>query len=145
MANRWCIIGLPAPACGVSPAWLLALDEGDGPGRGFAEGDVAAYEAPQPTLAVKTPLHHGRWTATSRVLDLVGVLPGDVLEFELGTPPRAGDIVVAQVYDSEAAAAKTVIRLYQPPVLITHSTDPNLGNRPLLIDAAEVRVKIMVG
>ena len=79
------------------------------------------------------------------MLDLVGVLPGDVLEFELGTPPRAGDIVVAQVYDSEAAAAKTVIRLYQPPVLITHSTDPNLGNRPLLIDAAEVRVKIMVG
>lgn len=53
-------------------------------------------------------------------LNLAGILAGDVVISELGKPVEAGDIVIVQHY--EGGGARTLLRRYQPPFLMPHST-----------------------
>ena len=135
-----------AEACGVSAAWLSALDDGAedaGQADGFAEGDLTAYHGPPPGLSEKPPTGHGYWQVENRALELAAILPGDVLDFAIGERPRKGDVVVAQVYDPDGRSARTVLRLFNPPFLTVHTQDRNLDQTPIQIDANEERVKVM--
>ncbi|MBN9078244.1 MAG: hypothetical protein J0H84_18705 [Rhizobiales bacterium] len=119
-----------ADALGLSSSWLMALDRDET--TGFAEGDVAPYSGDLPAL--EEPLAHarGRWRIMSRALDLAGILPGDIVEFDLNDmqPPR-GTVVVAQHYRPDRPQADTVLRVYEPPVLLVRTTDAAIDGRPI--------------
>lgn len=122
-----------AEVLGLSSSWLMALDPVES-ADGFAEGDVTAYEGGIPPLEERMPPARGRWLIRSRALDLAGILPGDIVEFDLNEmqPPR-GTVVVAQHYRPDRPGADTVLRLYEPPYLLVRSTDPAIDQRPLEI------------
>lgn len=69
-------------------------------------------------------------------LNLSGVLPGDVLISELDAPCRPHDLVVVQHYEGEGA--QTLVRRYESPFLVPHSTDSRF--RPLNQNTDDVRV-----
>jgi hypothetical protein len=62
----------------------------------------------------RTPHARGRWRITSRALNLAGILPGDIVEFDLTElqPPRR-TVVVAQVYRPDRPGVDTVLRVYE--------------------------------
>lgn len=68
-------------------------------------------------------------------MNLSGILPGDIVISELDRPCKAGQMVVAQHY--QGRGAKTVIRKYEPPLLLPHST--NASFKPLRADKEESR------
>lgn len=125
-----------ADACGVEFAWLAAIE---GQPAGFAERDVV------PLRDHAASPNRFRWAVRSRVLELAGYLPGDVIEFDMGRTPRAGEPVVAQVYDDDIGGADTVLRIYRPPFLTAHSADPAVSQEPILLDQDGTAVKIMGG
>ncbi len=53
------------------------------------------------------------------------------------------DVVCAQVYDWARGKAETVFRLYEPPYLLSSTTDPKLL-RPLVVDDDVVMIKGVV-
>lgn len=110
------------------------------PARGFADLDLVAYVGPAPDMPTRPEDNHYRARVMSDVLNLEHIRPGDVLDFDMSIEPRAGDIVVAQHYN-RATAAETVLRVYQPPYLLTRSSNPAIDQRPMLVD--NERVKIM--
>lgn len=80
------------------------------------------------------------WIMKGRSLDLLGVLPGDVLLIDQNRRPKAGDIVRAQVTDLLTGSTETVIRRFDPPFIVAHSA--KLGpQKPELVD--DDRVVIM--
>ncbi len=54
-------------------------------------------------------------------LDLHGILPGDIIISEMNGQYRDGDIVVMQHYKDDGS--ETILRLYQPPMLVPRSMD----------------------
>lgn len=80
------------------------------------------------------------WIMKSWALDLLGVIPGDVLMIDQNRRAKAGDIVCAQLTDLATGRTETVFRRYDPPMLVTHSA--KLGpTRPEQLD--DQRVIIM--
>lgn len=69
-------------------------------------------------------------------MNMAGIMAGDIVLSELDRPCKAGQVVVAQHY--QGRGAKTVIRSYEPPFLLPHST--NAKFKPLSIEHDEVRV-----
>jgi transcriptional regulator with XRE-family HTH domain len=120
------------------PEALTGMPAGARPG--FAETDLAPYDAAPGGAAGKVETNHGRWRITSDVLDMEGFRVGDVLDFDMGLEPRAGDVVVAQVYNMARGTAETLLRLYQPPFLLTRSSDRRIDARPLYVDGERVVV-----
>lgn len=83
------------------------------------------------------------WIMKSWALDLVGVLPGDILVVDLNQRPRAGDIVCAQLTDWTTNTVETVFRRYDPPFLTSHSS--KLGpQKPEVVDDDRVTVRGVV-
>jgi hypothetical protein len=107
---------------------------------GFAEAELTPYIGAAAPLPDKAELNHGRWMLNSEVLNLEGFRPGDVLDFNMTLRPERGDIVVAQVRDSKLGTAQTVLRQYQPPFLITRSSDPVVDTAPLTVDDKDVYI-----
>lgn len=68
-------------------------------------------------------------------MNLSGILPGDIVISDLDRMCRVGQIVVAQHYHGRGA--KTVVRKYEPPLLLAHSTSPSF--KPLNMDGGEAR------
>lgn len=80
------------------------------------------------------------WIMKSWSLDLLGILPGDVLMIDQNRRPKAGDIVCAQITDLVTGRTETVMRRFEPPFLTTYSA--KMGpSRPEQVD--EERVVIM--
>lgn len=117
---------------------------------GFAESDVAAW-VPGPGLAeagtVKTiAAAFGErpgvdvWRVKSKAMALAGLLEGDyfLLDTHQAERVRAGDIVVAQVYSRTGAT--TVLRRFEPPVLIAASLNPDDG-RVYVVDGENVVIR----
>ena len=102
---------------------------------GFAESDAAPWVA-GPGLAearevptIAQALGGGSpgvdvWQVRSQAMMLAGLLTGDFMVVDTHQAERVkpGDVVVAQVYSRTGAT--TVLRRYEPPVLVAASTDP---------------------
>lgn len=73
---------------------------------------------------------------TDDSLNLLGVLEGDFVLSELDRPCKAGQLVIAQHY--QGRGARTVLRKYEPPLLLAHST--TASHKPLSIDQDDVRL-----
>lgn len=69
-------------------------------------------------------------------LNLQGILEGDFMISELDRPCKSGQIVIAQHY--QGRGAKTIIRKFEAPLLLAHSTTP--GYTPLSTEHDEVRL-----
>lgn len=69
-------------------------------------------------------------------LNLAGILPGDITVCDMGRECKAGETVVVQHY--QRVGAKTLLRKYQPPLLLPHST--NSAHAPLREDDRNVRM-----
>ena len=104
---------------------------------GFSESDVAAW-VPKPEgakgpdiEAMARALGGGRggvdiWRVKSKSMALAGYLEGDymLVDGHQRDTCKAGDVVLAQVYDFNVGAATTILRRYQTPVLVAASADP---------------------
>lgn len=102
---------------------------------GFAEPEVEPIEQPGAAL---TP-DQSRWSIRGHSLELAGYLPGDQVIIDMSVAPRVNDVVIAQLYEPDTATAQTVLRLYQPPFLVTAAT-PEHGARPEAVDDETVRI-----
>lgn len=115
-------------------------------GRGMREDDAAPWDDAPASDRILRSLFPGQsslamWRIQGRALDLAGYMPGDYAVVDLNFQrAAAGDIVVAQRYNWQAFTAKTIIRLYDPPYLVTASTDPAF-RRPDLVDNDRVAIK----
>lgn len=118
---------------------------------GFAESDAAAWvaglglaESSQvPTIA--QALGGGTpgvdvWRVKSRAMALAGILVGDFMLVDTHQAERvkAGDLVIAQVYNRTGAT--TVLRRFEPPVLVAASADPDDG-RVHVVDGVNVVIR----
>ena len=83
------------------------------------------------------------WQLNSRALELAGHKPGDFLFVKLGETPLRGDVVCAQIYDWTRNRAETVFRLFEPPYLVSATTDSALF-APHAISSESVVVKGVV-
>lgn len=63
-------------------------------------------------------------------MNLLGILKGDIVVSELDRACKSGQVVVAQHY--QGRGAKTVIRKYEAPLLLPHST--SAAFKPLRLD-----------
>jgi hypothetical protein len=118
---------------------------------GFAESDAAAWvpgpglfeSAQVPTIA--EALGGGTpgidvWRVKSQVMALAGMLVGDFMLVDTHQSDRvkAGDLVIAQVYNRTGAT--TVLRRFEPPVLVSASADPAEG-RVHVVDGINVVIR----
>lgn len=87
--------------------------------------------------------HAAAWTVKGAALELAGYRAGDMLVADLEARPEASDVVVAQFYDWQADAARTVLRIFEPPYLVATATDPT-KYKPELVDNERVVVKAVV-
>lgn len=101
---------------------------------GFSESDAAAWipkgaeDRQVPTMAMAMGQRAGVdvWQVRSAALALMGFMPGDfmLVDTHQSERARAGDVVVAQVYDNAKGGAVTVLRRLEPPVLVAASMTP---------------------
>jgi hypothetical protein len=143
-------------ALGVSLSEVLQhageLDEGPRVTQrhGFSESDVAPLATDTMTGRARTlaeALGAGRtgidtWRVKATDLALIGFLPGDnlLVDQHAGERAKAGDVVIAQVYDAASGEAVTVLREYQPPVLVPASVNP-AARRVHVVDGINVVVR----
>jgi transcriptional regulator with XRE-family HTH domain len=118
---------------------------------GFSESDAAPWVA-GPGLAeaagvpaVAQALGGGRpgvdvWRVKSTAMALGGLLPGDFMLVDTHQAERvkAGDLVIAQIYNRTGAT--TVLRRFEPPVLVAVSADPS-ETRVHVVDGVNVVVR----
>lgn len=108
----------------------------------FHEPELVRYDAGPDTFAdiEATATTQGIWEIRTRALEMVGYFPGDLVLADAATPPRPRDIVVAQMVDHTRDTAETVIRLYDPPYLMTETADPSSRRKPVLVDNDRVAI-----
>jgi transcriptional regulator with XRE-family HTH domain len=138
----------------VAPLYALAgldLAQKTPVAGGFRDAEMVEYTSPtaaDPRLAALAALADGRnchpWLIRGRALVLAGYLPGDLVlvDHDINDPKRDA-VVCAQVYDWEAASARTVLRLFAPPYLVAASPDPAY-RKPELVDGDRVMIKGVV-
>ncbi|MDX2237186.1 MAG: hypothetical protein NW203_06445 [Hyphomonadaceae bacterium] len=80
---------------------------------------------------------------TSDALRLAGFEPGDIAVVDTRRAPEPGQIVMAQVYDLRLGSADTVFRYFEPPYLVSASTEPD-ARKPILIDSQTVALRGVV-
>lgn len=119
------------------------------PGMGESEAIpyIAGREDPLPGwVKAAIDAHKGQrngieaWVMKTFALDLLGVVPGDILMIDQNRRPRAGDIVCVQLTDMATGRTETAMRRYDPPYVVTHSAKMGAG-RPEIVD--DERVVIM--
>jgi len=118
---------------------------------GLSDGDAAPWvgkggEA-QRIDAIATVFGGGKpgidvWQVQSAAMTLNGLIAGDFLlvDSHQSETCRAGDVVIAQIYDWQTGSATSVIRRYEPPVLVAASTAPE-DQRVLVVDGNNVVIK----
>lgn len=99
---------------------------------GFGENEAVPYDATQDErlpdwVMAAIDAHRGDrngiepWLMKSWALDLLGILPGDVVMIDQNRRPKAGDVVVAQLTDLATGKTEAVMRRFDPPFITTHS------------------------
>lgn len=118
--------------------------------RGFSDSDAVAW-VPGPRLsdAVNTVRSIADalgarpgidiWRVRSRAMALAGVLEGDYMLVDSHQAERikVGDLVIAQIYSNASGSEMTVLRRFEPPVLVAASADPADG-RVYIVDGNNV-------
>lgn len=81
------------------------------------------------------------WQVKKDSLVLNGYLPGDFIVVDTHAANRcgAGDIVIAQQYNGKTGQANTILRRYEPPVLIAANSNPK-DQRVLFHDGTNVLI-----
>jgi len=117
---------------------------------GFSESDAAVWlgggnqaeTAPVAAVAAALGARAGVdvWRVKSRVMALAGLMEGDFMLVDTHQSERvkAGDIVIAQVYNRTGAT--TVLRRFEAPVLVAASIDPADG-RVFVVDGVNVVIR----
>lgn len=123
---------------------------------GFSDGDAAPFAGQggqaEKTRSIASALGGDRpgvdiWTVRGTAMILGGLLPGDeiLIDTHLADRARAGDVVIAQHYDAQSGSAKTLLRRFEPPVLVAASIDPD-HLRTLVVDGRNVVIRgVVVG
>ena len=70
------------------------------------------------------------------------IVPGDIVIVDLDRKPARGDVVCAQVHESGRGEPETVMRIYQPPVLLAATFDPQ--QRLFWVDDPRVKIEGVV-
>jgi lambda repressor-like predicted transcriptional regulator len=117
---------------------------------GFSEGDSDAY-IPSHNDPLKAAIEAfiderdsvDPWVIKTRILEMIGFLPGDIAFVDLNGVPHAGDVVYAQVYDWRTMTAETIVRIFEPPFLVSASLDVK-SRKPTLVDSDNVVIKGVV-
>ncbi|MEM7067942.1 MAG: hypothetical protein AAF478_03585 [Pseudomonadota bacterium] len=78
------------------------------------------------------------WVTRSILLDLAGLLPGDIVIVDSISSPKTGDIVCAQLFDFSANRAEIAFRIYDPPYLVTRSSAQM--TKPITVDDDTVKI-----
>lgn len=118
---------------------------------GFSDSDAAAW-VPGTSLSegtqvpsIAAALGGDRpgvdiWRVKSQAMTLAGMLAGDFMLVDTHQAERVkpGDVVVAQVYNRTGAT--TVLRRFEPPVLVAASADPAEG-RVHVVDGINVVIR----
>lgn len=100
---------------------------------GFSDGDAVPWSphgnaGRDNALAISLGQRPGVdvWRVRGSSMTLAGYLPGDRLLVDARAPERVrpGDVVIAQVYDWQTGSARTLLRQFQRPALVAHSSDP---------------------
>lgn len=145
--------GILSPPVIADIAKVASIKPMEFPGRraGFGEVEAVPFEPPENVSAIDGSIRAIRelcsaragrdpWRMQSAVLDMAGILPGDVIIVDLNKRPKSGDLVCAQVYDWRAKTADTIMRLYDAPFLVSQShTMPSA--KPLMVDDETVVIK----
>lgn len=110
-------------------------------GGGFAEDDLLPFQGAPTEDAQEPALSPNQYirTINTRALELAGYLPGDSVVFDMSVAPREGDAVAANVYKLEGGAM-TVLRLYDPPYLVTRTMDQRIMTKPRPVDDHLVKI-----
>lgn len=114
---------------------------------GFAEADAMPFKhrPEDPGVQIARALGADRpgidvWRVKSSAMALAGTLAGDYLLLDTHAAERCapGDLVIAQVYSRHDAT--TVLRRFEPPVLVAASADPADG-RVHVVDGVNVVIR----
>lgn len=117
---------------------------------GFSESDAVSWrphgadDRQVPAMAVAMGQRAGVdvWQVKSPALSLIGYMPGDfiLVDTHAAERARAGDIVIAQVYDNAKGIASTLLRRFEPPVLVAASPEPD-DQRVFVVDGTNVVIR----
>jgi hypothetical protein len=121
---------------GIKLSAVVDASSTSGP-RGLAE-DAVPFDAGSADPAVSVAIRAliggcedaDSRTIRTRALECLGYLPGDIVIIDRGRKPAPGDVVRAQVYELGRSEPETVMRIYEPPVLVGASFDEQL-RRPI--------------
>jgi hypothetical protein len=126
-----------AAACGVSFAWLMG--EGAKSGTKRDHGDARTDDLVRFKHALPRITDHAYWRVTSAVLDQEHIVIDDLIEFDEEQRALKGQIVMAEVTDGSGKPQR-VLRRFEPPYLLTHSSDRSIDRTPLEVDGETVRI-----
>lgn len=117
---------------------------------GFSESDAAVWipkRETDPSLAIAAALGVDQpgvdiWQVKSSAMALQGYLPGDLMlvDSHLSERCNPGDVVIAQIYNWNSGEATTILRRFEPPVLIAASTGAT-ERRVHVVDGNNVVIK----
>lgn len=133
-----------AKALGVDPAWLItgaqptsnamtrsAAEPWTPPDPGGQRQDLAEGRRKLLRTLAPTAGNPAGYALTVSAFPF-GLLAGDVLVIDLKAKAQEGDLVIATVADPQTGSAKTVLRRYLPPYLL--SPDPEEEEPSLVVD-----------
>jgi hypothetical protein len=125
--------------CGVAGPETYA-HRGQEPGPGFAESGLEIISDEENELFAGAPMTptQGRWHVRTRLLELAGCLPGDDLLADSAVSPERDDIVVAREVTENGP--EMILRVYDPPYLLTATIDRDERKKPLLVDHSRVSI-----
>lgn len=132
-------------------AGVIEADETQRITPGFSDADVTPWQGPggeTEKIRQRAAVFGGDrpgvdvWVVRSLAMSAGGYMPGDqvLVDTHQSELCRAGDVVVAQNYNWQTGTAETVLRRFEPPVLVAASTDPADG-RVLVTDGNNVVIK----
>ena len=87
--------------------------------------------------------HKAAWVMKSSALDMIGIMPRDIMVIDMNRSPSAKDIVCVQITDFATGSAETLFRYYDAPFAVARSA--KLGHiKPLLVDNEAIQIRGVV-
>ncbi|HRN83258.1 MAG TPA: hypothetical protein PK857_00440 [Hyphomicrobium sp.] len=127
------------------------VDKHGGPAPTFADAQFSPGGFSEPeltTVYLDTPVFAGATLSpdqyvkevNSRALELAGWPAGTQALFDMSVEPQPGDVVEAQIYNHVRGTAETIPRLFDPPYIVARTADPDVNQKPQLVDGVNVKI-----